>query len=169
MLFTGTYNHSIDTKNRLAVPSEVRRRLQAAEIIANPHVTCELPVFMYVTLGESNTLCLYAEKDFEKRAEQLESSELDPVELLAYEQLMFSLAERIELDAQGRLRVPDHLLKRAKLGTDVVVIGVRDHLEVKDRAAWQTYVEETLAANPNMLMNPRRAMRPRKADNGAEA
>ncbi len=172
MVFTGTYEHTIDAKSRLAVPSDVRRQLLAAAVPVpgDPGgAPVETPVFMYVTLGERNTLCLYAERDFEKRAEQLDNSELEADELLAYEQLMFSLAARVELDAQGRIRLPEHLLKMAKLGTDVVLIGVKDHLEVRDRAAWQAYVQQTLAANPGILMNPRRAMRQRKARDGAEA
>lgn len=163
MLFTGTYQHTIDAKNRLAVPSEVRRRLA-------PEAGPEAPVFMYVTMGESETLCLYAERDFEKRAEQLDASEMDSDELLEYERLMFSLAERVELDAQGRVRLPENLLQMSKLGTDVVLIGVKDHLEIRDRSSWQAYVKQKLAANPRILMNPRRAMRPGKAGGaGGEA
>lgn len=162
MVFTGTYEHTIDTKHRLAVPSDVRRRLQQGDV--NP----ETPVFLYVTLGESNSLCLYAERDFEKRAEQLDSSEMDADELLAYERLMFSLAARVEMDAQGRVRLPDNLLRMSKLGTDVVLIGVKDHLEVRDRDTWLKHVEQTLASDPQILMNPRRAMRQRKASTEAD-
>ena len=161
MVFTGTYEHTIDLKHRVAVPSDVRRRLQSADM--NP----DAPVFLYVTLGETDSLCLYAERDFEKRAEQLDDSQMDPDELLEYERLMFSLAARVEMDAQGRIRLPENLLKMSKLGTDVVLIGVKDHLEIRDRATWQAHVEQTLASDPKFLMNPRRAMRQRTAKDGA--
>ncbi len=162
MVFTGTYEHTIDTKHRLAVPSDVRRRLQVAD--TNP----DAPIFLYVTLGEMDSLCLYSEKDFERRAEELESSEMEAEELLAYERLMFSLSARVEMDAQGRVRLPENLLRMSKLGSDVVLIGVKDHLEIRDRSVWLKSVEDTLAKNPKILMNPRLAMRQRKASPSTE-
>ena len=163
MVFTGTYEHAIDGKNRLAIPSEIRRHLVHA---ATKDTTPDTPVYLYVTLGEGGSLCLYEEKLFEKRAEQLDASEMDPEQLLAYERLMFSLAARVELDPQGRVRLPDNLIKMAKLGSEVVLLGVKDHLEIRDRAGWQSHVERTLAESPNVLVNPRRFLGPRTNGNG---
>ena len=153
MVFTGTYEHAIDGKNRLAIPSEIRRHLVHA---ATKDTSPDTPVFLYVSLGEGGSLAIYEEKTFEKRAEQLDSSEMDPEQLLAYERLMYSLSARVELDPQGRVRLPDNLIKIAKLGTEVVLIGVKDHLEIRDRASWQSHVEQTLANDPNAMVNPRR-------------
>ena len=72
---------------------------------------------------------------------------------------MFSLAGRVEVDRQGRVRLPDNLLKRSRLGSEVVLLGVKDHLEVRDRKDWQVYVEQMLTQEPSVLVNPRRAMR----------
>lgn len=155
MVFTGTYEHSIDAKNRLAIPSEIRVLFQRAA----KGRSADSASHVYVTLGEGQALCLYSEEDFEKRAADLDHSELEPEELLAYERLMYSLARRVDLDKQGRVRLPENLLSLAQLGTDVVLIGVKDHLEIRDRAAWQGHVQQTLAQHPNLLMNPRRAMR----------
>jgi MraZ protein len=162
VVLTGTFQHTIDKKHRIAIPADVRNRLRWEA------ATPDTPIFFMVTLGEGGTLCIYEESEFEKRAEQLEDSELDTAELLAFEQLMFSLANRCEMDKQGRIRLPDNLLTLAKLGTEVTVIGVKDHLEVKDRQAWNAYVVETLATNPGILMNPRRAMRKRMPQSDAE-
>lgn len=151
MVFTGTYEHSIDAKNRLAIPAEVRAQLQTDADHARP-------AHLYVTLGEGQALCLYTERSFEKRAEELDHSNLEPDQLLAYERLMFSLARRVELDGQGRVRLPENLLQMAKLKADVVLIGVKDHLEVRDREVWQSHVKHMLELQPQLLMNPRRAM-----------
>lgn len=151
MVFTGTYEHSIDAKNRLAIPSDVRALLQS-------RVDRDQSTHLYVTLGEGQALCLYTEEGFEQRAEELDHSELDPDQLLTYERLMFSLARRVELDKQGRVRLPDNLLTKAGLGSDVVLLGVKDHLEVRDRVAWQEHVQQMLELQPQILMNPRRAM-----------
>lgn len=156
MVFTGTYEHAIDAKNRLAIPSEVRGQLQR-----RGGQQTERAIGFYVTLGEGQVLCLYTVEGFEQRATELDRSELEADELLAYERLMFSLAQRVEMDKQGRVRLPENLLKRSSLGNDVVLIGVKDHLEVRDREAWLAYVQEVLVSDPKVLMNPRRAMRGR--------
>jgi len=115
-------------------------------------------VHLFVTLGEGQALCLYTEERFEQRAAELDHSELDSDQLLGYERLMFSLAKRVEMDKQGRVRLPENLLKMAKLDPDVVLIGVKDHLEIRNRQAWYTHVQQMLELQPQILMNPRRAM-----------
>lgn len=156
LVFTGTYEHAIDAKNRLAIPSDVRAQIQR-DIEAGNGDT----VSLYVTPGEGNVLCIYTETAFERRANQLDDSELDPVELMVYEQLLFSQSRRVDIDKQGRVRLPDPLLRQANLGRDVVLIGVKDHLEVRDRETWLSYVDEQRKKRPGLLMNPRLAMRPR--------
>ena len=151
MVFTGTYEHSIDTKNRLAIPSDVRALLQKESGRSKP-------ITLFVTLGEGHALCLYTEAGFEQRASELDHSSLDTDQLLAYERLMFSLAKRVDVDKQGRIRLPDNLLKMSGVGSDVVLIGVKDHLEIRDRQAWQTHVQQMLELQPQVLMNLRRAM-----------
>lgn len=164
MVFTGTYEHTIDSKNRLAIPAEVRSQIQreaAGDSGAAPGAGAgaDQTVGLYVSLGEGGTLNLYTERGFEQRARELDDSQLDATQLLAYERLLFSLAQRVEIDKQGRVRLPESLLKRTSLGADVVLLGVKDRLEIRDRAAWQAYVEELLKVQPDLLMNPRQAMR----------
>ncbi len=158
LVFTGEYEHTIDAKNRLAIPSEIRALIQAERGANNDGE----PLKMYVTLGEGQCLCLYTEQGFEKRAEELDHSELDADELLAYERIMFSMTRQVELDKQGRIRLPETLLERAKLGSEVVLLGVKDHLEIRDREAWREHLEMMLSTRPGILMNPRRAMKRRQ-------
>jgi MraZ protein len=153
LVFTGTYEHTIDAKNRLAIPAEVRALLRR-----QPQAGGE-PLALYVTRGEGQTLCLYTEAGFEQRAAELDKSELETEQLLAYERVMFSLTRRVELDEQGRVRLPDQLLKMVALPQDVVLLGVKDHLEIRGRDAWYQDMNQTLAQQPQLLMNFRRAMR----------
>ncbi|MCC7145844.1 MAG: hypothetical protein IT443_05315 [Phycisphaeraceae bacterium] len=183
MVFVGTYEHAIDAKNRLAIPAEIREQLGQSDGLAvggsaeggssggsggggrakgggkARAKSQEKPVYLYVTLGEGQALCLYTEQGFEQRAAELDRSELESEELLTYERLMFSLARRVDLDAQGRVRLPENLLKMAEVGTEIVLIGVKDHLEIRNRQAWTQQVAKLLAERPGILMNPRRAMR----------
>ena len=158
LLFTGIYEHAIDAKNRLSVPAEIRQLLRDNRT-EGPRDS----IYLYVTLGEGQALCLYTEQDFERRAEQLDHSELDADQLLEYERLMYSLANRVEMDKQGRIRLPEKLLNLSGLRSDVVLLGVKDHLEIHDRAGWQAHLKEILDSKSQLLrMNPRRAMRGRE-------
>ncbi len=151
LVFTGTYEHTIDAKKRLAIPSDVRSLLHNGD-------DEDQPASLYVVLGEGQALCLYTEGGFEQRAAELDHSQLDADQLLTYERLLFSLAKRVELDKQGRIRLPENLLTMANLESDVVLIGVKDHLEVRDRETWLSHVKQMLEMQPQILMNPRRAM-----------
>lgn len=160
MVFTGTYEHRIDSKKRLAIPSEIRGQIQAEE---GSNQGAAGILYLYVTLGEGQALCLYTEAGFEQRAEELDHSELDPEQLLTYERLLFSLARRVEIDKQGRVRLPEQLLAMAKFDTEVVLIGVKDHLEIRDRQTWKEHVASALETYPGIRMNPRRAMKSTQA------
>ena len=160
LVFTGTYEHAIDAKNRLAIPAEIRALLRR-----NRPESGE-PLGLYVTCGEGQLLCLYTDEGFEQRAAELDKSELETEQLLAYERVMFSLARRVEVDDQGRVRLPEQLQKMVQLPQEVVILGVKDHLEVRGRDAWYAEVKQILAQQPQMLMNPRRAMRRPSGENG---
>lgn len=153
LVFTGTYEHTIDAKNRMAIPAEIRA------LLPRENQKDSSQTYLYVTLGEGQALCLYTPEQFELRAEELDQSELDADQILQYERMMFSLANRVELDGQGRVRLPDSLIKMAGLGTEVVLLGVKDHLEIRDRVAWQAHVQQFLARQSQMLVNPRRLLR----------
>ena len=148
MLFVGTYEHTIDAKQRLAIPADVRQQLEAAAQRA-----------LYCVLIEGPTLAIYTESGFQKRADELDHSERPAEEVLLYEQMFYSNAARVELDTQGRVRIPDRLLQMAGLERDVVLIGVKDHLELHDRETWNKRMQEMLARRPDLLMNPRMAMK----------
>ena len=156
MVFTGEYEHSIDAKNRLAIPSEVRHR-----ILGSVPGGKKSGLRFYVTLGEGQALCLYTEQGFQEQADALRNCDGDPDEILAFESLWFSLARLVEVDSAGRVRLPESLLRRAGLGTSVVLLGMNDHLEIRDRETWSTYVNQMLTGQGQHLMNPRRARRKR--------
>lgn len=157
LVFTGTYDHTIDTKNRLAIPAEVRSQIKRSAKASKGDA-----VFLYVTLTSDGALSLYTEKGYEQRADELDASEMDAEELLEYERVLYSLSKLVEIDKQGRVTLPSDLLTRSGLGSEVVLIGVKDHIEVRDRQAWNEHLQRLLAERPNILMNPRLAMRRRR-------
>lgn len=147
LLLTGTFEHTIDAKNRLAVPAEIRETLEREG---------ESKVFYVVPV--EGVVALFPERVFRQRAEALEQSPLPPERVLEYERLFFSAARRVQIDGQHRIRLPDAITAEVGIGKNIVLLGVRDHLQIKDREAWYAERQRTLSAHPDLLMNPRRLL-----------
>ncbi|MFO0829553.1 MAG: hypothetical protein U0572_15550 [Phycisphaerales bacterium] len=127
MYFLGEYEHSLDPKQRLAIPAEIRDLmkpdLHGEAFIAAP--------------GANGSLWLWPEKTFHELSGALGGSLLGDEDMQQFERLIYSQAARLPVDSAGRVRIPDRLLQRFGLSGSVMVLGVRDHLEVVDPAAWK--------------------------------
>ncbi len=147
MFLVGTYELVIDAKNRLSIPFNIRRKLDEHSFYALPG-------------GRPRTLDLYPESYFEKLrpvppAEYLSDSTLE------YHRFELSQTGLLETDSQGRILLPDRLLKRAGIGKDVVLIGVQDHLELWNRGEFEEFETrqwEKLAENRARAMQELRAL-----------
>ena len=132
LVLYGNYELTVDDKNRFLVPSEVRKKL-------DPERDGE--AFFLVT-GRDGRLWLYPERHYELLVSR-DPSELTPSEdTLAFDRLMLGLASRVEWDKQGRVLLPDKALKRAGIGKEVTLVGARDHLELWNRADWESEREQ---------------------------
>ena len=71
--------------------------------------------------------------------------DLSPNEdLLAFDQFHFAMTSLLEMDKQARVLLPDKILQRTGIGREISMIGVRDHLEIWNRADWETRIAELL-------------------------
>jgi MraZ protein len=127
-MLLGEHEHTIDDKNRLTLPARFR------------HVFGDGIV---VTRGMDGCLFAYTREDWERLVRDRLAT-LDPLskEGRRMQRFFFSAAAESELDKQGRVNLPPALLTHAKLGRDVVVAGVHDHLEIWDRDAWRRELAE---------------------------
>ena len=135
MTLSGTYTRSLDEKQRLAVPKRL------CEDFNEPALKN-----LYVAPGTDKSLVLYSPAGFEKLARKTAKQSSNSVEVRNYKRLFYSRAERAELDAQGRIRIPERLVEFAGLSRDVVLVGVHDHAEIWDAAAWDKFLNATGAA-----------------------
>lgn len=135
MLFTGKYPLTVDAKHRFAIPAKIRAML-------DPH---RVGTAFYITLGVNNALWLWPPRTFERMAGHIEATLAPDPALMDFDQITFPEAERLELDTAGRVRVPEEMLAASGLGTRVVVIGMRNHLEVWDPERWQKHIEKKTA------------------------
>ncbi len=152
MLFTGEYEHTIDAKQRMAIPAEIRGRL-------DPKVHGEA---FYAALGSNGALWLWPERVFEQMAGAMDQSLLPAEEMMEFEELLFSQAARMDLDKSGRVRLPERLLQLAGITQSVVVLGVKDHLELRDPQEWADRRRDRLAKQGEIMLRARRALAERQ-------
>lgn len=128
-LLFGNYELTIDEKNRLLVPSEIRKALEPEK---------DGEAFFLVT-GVNQKLWLYPEKYYESLALRLQSEMAPEEDLLAFDQVFFAQAGRVEWDSQGRILIPEKVLRKSVLSREVTVLGMRDHVEIWNRADWNSH------------------------------
>lgn len=128
MRFTGRYEHTIDAKNRLAVPSEIRD-------LVKEHGEGE--VWYALPWRKENLLRVYTEQAFDELAANWPQSLIpDPVEA-ELGATLFGFAARMEIDSAGRVRFPEDYLGLVGLNKEVIIIGAGNCLEIRDRAKWR--------------------------------
>lgn len=123
----GEYELTIDDKNRMLVPSEVRKSLV-------PERDGEA---FFMVVGQNQMPWLYPEKFYEALVSQAPAEMMPDEELLAFDQMNFALASRIEWDKQGRVLIAEKTLRRTGLQREITLVGVRDHLELWNRPDWE--------------------------------
>jgi MraZ protein len=126
-MLLGEHGHSLDDKNRLTLPAKLREQLGEQVV---------------VTRGMDGCLYVYARGDWERLAGRISGLDALSVESRRMQRHFFVNATAAELDKQGRIVIPPALLQRARIGREVTVTGVYDHLEIWDRAAWRAQLEE---------------------------
>jgi MraZ protein len=129
MLLTGTYPRTLDDKKRLGLPKRVREQLGEPETL-------------FVTPGPDQCLWLYTQGGLEQLAAKLDQSPATDAEARVFRRLYFAQTEAVDVDRTGRILVSDRLMQFGGLTHDVVLIGVRDHLELWDAGRWQRYLSE---------------------------
>src|SRR5215510_9149565 len=125
MAFRGTFDYSLDAKNRLTVPAKFRASLAEGVVLAKGIEPC----VQLWTPGGFEAYTGAALKD------------VHPLSDKARKLQRFFSANSLDtdLDAAGRVMVPGFLVEHASLRKEVVVTGAGDCLEVWDRAAWSDY------------------------------
>jgi MraZ protein len=129
MLLTGTFSRAIDEKLRIAIPKPFRDRLAKSP-----------DDVLFVAPGTDGSLAIYPEETFSQLADRLAKVSPTAHDVRAFSRLFFAQAQAVEIDGQGRIRIPPELAELAALDKEAVLIGVQDHLELWDRRRWEAYL-----------------------------
>ena len=127
-MFYGEYEHSIDNKGRLIIPSKFREAFKEYDI-----EKC------YITRGLDKCLFLFTESEWRSQESKFKSISFTRSEARKFNRLYFSGASQIECDKQGRILIPKYLKDFAGIKRDVMLIGVSNRIEVWSKDVWSEY------------------------------
>jgi MraZ protein len=134
--FRGTFEHALDAKHRLTIPSKFRASLASGVVLAaSPETTEAAP----------RSIAIWTPQDYEAytRAALADANPLSP-RARDLKRFFFNYSHDIELDGANRVMIPPMLMDYAGLDREVVVTGSGECLEVFDRAKYYTYSEDVL-------------------------
>jgi MraZ protein len=136
LAFHGTFEHTLDAKHRLTVPSKFRGALAGRAFLVK---------------GVDRCISVYPEQTYSAMT-QAALSGLNPFSPEARELRRFfnANAEDVELDSAGRVMLPRTHLEHAGIDRQVVILGAGDSLELWDRESWKTYETDLTARAPDL-------------------
>ncbi len=123
-MFIGEYEHNMDPKKRLAMPSKFRT---------------ELGQTVVVTRGLDRCLFVYPMKTWRELAQKLGTMPIGDASTRSFVRLMLAGATDVTMDKQGRVVIPDYLKSYASIEKAVTVAGLFNRLEVWDTQRWHAY------------------------------
>lgn len=124
ILFIGEYEHSIDTKGRLIIPSKFREELQKK---------------FFITKGMDQCLFVFTEEEFRIMSQKVNTLGLSSGNRRGFARLFYSGATECSLDKQGRILINPGLRNYASIEEKVSIIGVSNRIEIWDTNRWQKY------------------------------
>lgn len=122
--FLGEYRHSIDAKNRLIIPAKFRESLGDT---------------FYVTRGLDGCLAVYTEESWQERLNELAKLPQTRREARQYVRSITSKAVEGTFDKQGRLQLPEFLVRIAGIEKQCVIVGVSDYFEIWSEERWDAF------------------------------
>jgi MraZ protein len=136
LAFTGTFDHNLDAKNRLTIPSKFRAALAGG---------------VYLVRGVERCISVYPTQTYEQIAAQTLQG-INPLSPKGRElrRMLYANASETELDSAGRVMLGQKFLEHAGIGREVVVTGVGECLELWDRSAWEAYDTDLTARAPDL-------------------
>ncbi|MBP3204804.1 MAG: division/cell wall cluster transcriptional repressor MraZ [Lachnospiraceae bacterium] len=126
-MFMSEYNHTIDAKGRLIIPSKFREALGDEFVISK---------------GMDGCLYVYANEDWNAFEQKLTSLPVTNKSARQFARFFLAGAASVEVDKQGRILVPGNLREFAKLDKDVVLVGVGSRIEIWSKDQYDTISDD---------------------------
>lgn len=126
-MLTGEYRHNLDSKGRVIVPAKFRE---------------EFGDKVRVMLGYDGNLLLYTEEAFLDKVEKFNKLPETDINVRKILQIQLGASVLCDFDSQGRIQLPNSLIKRAGLTKSCVFVGVLDKVALWDEQRWEDYFNQ---------------------------
>lgn len=125
-IFVGKYEHSLDLKRRLTIPSEWRDYAGTSNSL-------------YVLPGvDQKCLALFPAREMTQRLQALRSRSIADSQARQFARILGSQSQLVVWDSVGRIRIKDELLEMAGLKEHVVLVGAIQGFELWNPDLWKT-------------------------------
>ena len=131
-MLIGEYEHTIDAKGRLSMPSKLRRDIDMGEAFI-------------VTKGLDGCLFAFSQDEWKNFETKLKSLPLSDKNARNFVRFFLAGATECEIDKQGRFLIPSNLREAGKLEKEAIIIGVGTRLEIWNKEIWTSKDEEISA------------------------
>lgn len=127
-IFQGKFEHVLDEKGRIAIPSLFRKKLETegqdeAKVI--------------VTLSDQ-CLAAYPEKIWQEKLSLLAKFNQFTPEVMQFKRIFVGCAQECVLDKSGRILLPTDLRDQVKISKDCIIIGQIEKFEIWSLEHWKT-------------------------------
>lgn len=123
-MLIGEFRHTLDDKKRISLPAKFRK---------------EIGKTLVVTRGLDGCLFIYSHKEWKTISGQLGSLGMGQAAMRGLNRHMLAGAAEVQVDAVGRMLIPEHLRQFAGITSKVVFAGLYNRIEVWDETTWERY------------------------------
>lgn len=141
-MFYGEYEHTLDKKGRLIIPSKIRE-------VAQTHYIERF----YLTRGLDRCLFMFSEEEWRQQEMKFKNLPFTKKEARNFNRIYFSGTVEVVLDRQGRLLIPKFLKDYAGIKKEVVIIGVSNRIEIWAREIWMEFMKTQQPAFEDIAEN----------------
>lgn len=131
-MFYGEYEHSLDNKGRLIIPSKFR------EVSKENYIEK-----FFITRGLDGCLFMFPEDEWKAQEAKFKSLSFTKAEARKFNRIYFSGACEAVPDKQGRILFPKYLKEFAGIKRDIVIIGVSNRIEIWSREKWNEFYKSS--------------------------
>lgn len=123
-MLIGEYIHTLDEKNRMSLPAKFRSEMGKKVVLAQ---------------GLDKSIFMFTVEEWKKFATGLGEMSMLQADNRSFSRYMFGGAHDVEIDASGRILIPDSLKEYAGLKKNVAVVGVQNRIELWNDKRWVEY------------------------------
>ncbi|MGR3311662.1 MAG: division/cell wall cluster transcriptional repressor MraZ, partial [Candidatus Brocadiales bacterium] len=138
-MLIGSFEHTVDEKSRLSIPSAWRKHLETE---------------LYVTRGLEQCLFIFSSQQFNENIQQVQQLPFTDKNARFFMRIFSSGASQpAELDKQGRILIPQSLKNFAEIDKEVILVGMVTRIELWSPKHWNTFYSQQEASFEEVAEN----------------